>query len=95
MKALPIDLSLKTVTTKVATNAWERVQELKRQRPGVRLSDLVSVCLLYMPEAELDRILAEQAGKLASLPKPIQALLKNLDTLTAADREMLRDLFSD
>lgn len=91
MKRLPIDLSLKTVTTKVSTQAWERAQELKL-RHDCRLSDIVSVALLYIDEDQLGEILKEQNRAIEALPKSVKSLMSNLDKLTDVDREMLRDL---
>ncbi|MGE8141871.1 hypothetical protein ACQKOE_07835 [Novosphingobium sp. NPDC080210] len=91
MKRLPIDLSLKTVTTKVSAAAWDRAQELKAKH-DCRLSDIVSACLLYMPEEEIARIIAEQDEAVERLPKPVRALLRNMDKLTEDERAMIRDL---
>lgn len=91
MKRLPIDLSLKTVTTKVSNAAWDRAQELKAKH-DCRLSDIVSACLLYMPEEEIARIIAEQDEAVERLPKPVRALLRNIDKLTEDERAMIRDL---
>lgn len=93
MKRLPIDLSLKTVTTKVSTKAWERAQLLK-EKHGVRLSDIVSACLLYMPDEELDRIVKEQSEAVEALPKVVRGMLRNLDRLSDEDRAALRDILS-
>ena len=91
MKRLPIDLSLKTVTTKVSTQAWDRAQMLK-QRHGCRLSDIVSVALLYIDDAQLSEILEEQNKAIEALPKSVRGLMSNLDKLTDVEREMLREL---
>lgn len=93
MTDLKLELALKTVTTKVAPSAWDRAQALK-EKTGKRLSDIVSVCLLYMPEAELERILAEQDAAVEKLPKSVKGLLRNLDKLGDAERQMLRDVLS-
>lgn len=91
MKRLPIDLSLKTVTTKVSNAAWDRAQELKTKF-DCRLSDIVSVCLLYMPEDEIANIIAEHNAAVEKLPKQMRSLLRNIDQLSDDDRAMLRDL---
>lgn len=91
MKRLPIDLSLKTVTTKVSAAAWDRAQELKAKH-DCRLSDIVSACLLYMPDEEIARIIAEQNEAVERLPKSVRGLLRNLDKLTDDERAMLRGL---
>lgn len=93
MKLL-LELALKTVTTKVTPAAWERAQALK-QKTGKRLSDVVSVCLLYMPEDELVRLLAEQDDAIDKLPKAVKGLMRNLDKLSDAEKKMLRELLSD
>lgn len=90
MKALPIDLSLRTVTTKVSVGAWARAQSLKDTH-GCRLSDIVSICLLYMPEGEIDRIVKEQSEIVETLPKSVRGLLRNLDKLSEEERQILRD----
>lgn len=91
MKKLPIDLALKTVTTKVSVGAWEHAQDLK-VRVGCRLSDVVSAALLLLTTERLQAIMNLQQKALADLPKPVQALLKNIDQLSDADRQALRDL---
>lgn len=90
MTRLPIDLSLKTVTTKVSVDAWLRAQTLKAKYTA-RLSDIVSVCLLHMPEAEIERLLQEQAAAVGKLPKAVRGVLSNMDRLSDDEREMLRD----
>lgn len=94
MKKLPIDLSLRTVTTKVSTGAWEHAQRLKRA-VGCRVSDVVSAALLTLDEARLRKIMESQDAALAELPKPIQALLKDLDQLSEADRKTIRTLLEE
>ena len=93
MKRLPIDLSLRTITTKVSVDAWVRAQSLK-EKHGVRLSDVVSACLLYMPEAELAKIVEEQSKAVDGLPKEIRGMLRNVDKLSAEDKKILRDILS-
>ncbi len=93
MKRLPIDLSLKTVSTKVSVKAWERAQELK-QKHDVRLSDVVSACLLHMPEDILTDIFKEQQAIVDALPRAVKGLLGNIDKLDDAQRAMLRDILS-
>jgi bisphosphoglycerate-dependent phosphoglycerate mutase len=91
MKKLPIDLPLKTVTTKISVAAEQRAQELKKEL-GCRLSDVYSAALLYADVALLRRIMDDQKVALDALPKSVQAVLKNLDKLSDADRKALRDL---
>lgn len=94
MTDLKLELTLKTVTTKVTPAAWDRVDELAKKM-GVRKSDIVSACLLFMPEEELARILAEQAAAVGKMPKFVQGLLRNMDKLGDAERKILRDVLSD
>ncbi|MEE3153952.1 MAG: hypothetical protein VX309_00300 [Pseudomonadota bacterium] len=94
MKRLPIDLNLVTKTTKVSAAAWDRAQELK-QKHDVRLSDIVSACLLYMPEDLLEKIVKEQTEVLDNLPKPIIGLLRNVDKLSDDEIEMIRSILPD
>lgn len=91
MKRLPIDLSLKTVTTKVSVNAWERAQRLKESY-GVRLSDVISAALLHIPEGDLARIFKEQSAAVDKLPRAIRAMLQNVDKLSEEERQTLRDI---
>lgn len=94
MRKLPIDLALRTVTTKVSVGAWDHAQDLKRQ-VDCRLSDVVSAALLALTPDKLRAIMSLQTKALAELPKPIQVLLKNLDQLSEADRKTLRDLLEE
>lgn len=94
MKRLPIDLTLVTKTTKVSAAAWERAQELKAKH-GVRLSDIVSACLLYMPEEKLAEVVEEQSKLVDGLPKVVKGMLRNVDKLSDEERAMLRDILSD
>ena len=89
MKRLPIDLNLVTKTTKVSSKAWDRAQELKKKH-DVRLSDVVSACLLYMPEDLLEEIVKKQSDAIDGLPKPVVGLLRNLDKLSDEEVEMIR-----
>jgi hypothetical protein len=89
MKKLPIDLPLRTVTTKVTVGAWKRAQELKA-KVGCRLSDVISAAIYLLDEQQLRAIMDQQAAALAELPKPIQSLLKDLDKLSDEDRKTLR-----
>ena len=94
MSDLPIPLTLKTVSTKVAPQAWERVDALA-SKLGVRKSDVVSACLLYMPEDELKAKLDEQSAALEALPKAVRGLLRTVDKLDAAQRKVLIDALSN
>lgn len=91
--SLPIDLPLRTMTSKVSLGAHERLKRLA-EKTGARMSDVLSACLLHMPEAELERILAEQKKAVDGLPKSVKGLMRNLDRLSDQEREMLRQLLS-
>lgn len=94
MKKLPIDLPLRTMTSKVSIGAHERLKQLAAKH-GARMSDVLSACLLHMPEEELVRILAEQGRALDALPKSVKGLMRNLDKLDDAEKKMLRDVLGD
>lgn len=93
MTDLPIQLTLKTVSTKVAPAAWDRVDALAAQF-GARKSDIVSACLLFMPEAEIKRVLDEQAAAMDALPKPVRGLLRHIDKLDAKQRQLVIEALS-
>lgn len=93
MTTPPIDLELKTVTTKVSVDAWERAQALKAKL-GCRLSDVVSACLLFMPEDELEKILNNQSQIVNSLPKNVRGLLGNASKLSAEEKQMIVRILS-
>lgn len=94
MKKLPIDLKLRTVTTRVSVAAWDRAQALKKEF-GCSLQDVLSAALLYIDADQLRRIMNSQAAALAELPPSVRALLKDLDQLSAADRKALRALLEE
>lgn len=91
MKKLPIDLPVKSVTTKVSPEAWERAQQLK-DKFGARLSDVLSACLLYMPEEKLKKILQDQNEAVNNLPKSVIGTMRNIDKLSDEEKQMLRDI---
>lgn len=90
-KKLPIDLPIKSMTTKVSVGAHDRLKELAAKHDA-RMSDVISACILYMPDAQLAKILAEQKEVLDSLPKAIKGLLRNVDKMTDEERAMIRDI---
>lgn len=90
---LPIDLSMKTMTNKVSVGAYDRLRELA-DKHGFKIQDVLSACILHMPEDKLVKVLTEQQKKLDTLPKPMKAMLKNIDKLSEKDRAMLRDMLS-
>lgn len=92
MKLL-IDLPLRTATTKISLGAYERWKKLA-EKYGARMSDVISACLLHMPEEELARILVEQKKAVDGLPKAVKGLMRNLDKLSDDERDMLKKLLS-
>lgn len=93
IKNLPIDLPVRSMTTKISVGAQARLKERAAEH-GVRMSDVLSACVLYMDEDRLAEILAEQKAVLDSLPKWAKGLLRNVETLSDEEREMLREIFS-
>lgn len=91
MTKLRIDLAIKTMTTKVSVAAQARLKELA-EKHGFLVQDVLSACLLHMPEDLLVRILTEHRTALDQLPKATKAVLKNLDKLTDAEREEIKKL---
>jgi len=93
MNPLPIDLVLKTVTTKVSAKSWERAKALQ-EKYEMRLSDILSVALNELDEGKLASVKAEQDAALSKLSKPARNLLKDLDKITDDERAWLRDQLS-
>lgn len=91
MTKLQIDLPIKTMTSKVSVNAHARLKDLA-ERHGFLIQDVLSACLLHMPEQELVRILEEHKAAVDALPRAAKAVLKSLDAMTAADREAIKKL---
>lgn len=91
MKRLPIDLPMRTLSTKVSVGAYERVRKLKDETE-YRMSDIVSACLLYMPEDKLIAILEEQSKVVDALPKSAKGILRNIESMSDEDRKILRDI---
>jgi hypothetical protein len=91
MTKLPIDLPLKTMTAKVSVGAHARMKELS-DKHCIKMQDVLSACLLHMPEAQLLSIIETQKERLAAMPPAVRKMLKNIDTLSDADRAMLRDI---
>lgn len=79
------------MTAKVDPAAQARLKELAA-RHGARVQDVLSACLLFMPEDLLAERLKERAEQIEALPKPMRQLLKDLDKLSPADREALKDI---
>jgi cupin superfamily acireductone dioxygenase involved in methionine salvage len=91
MKKLQIDLPIQSMTNKVSVAAHTRLKHLA-EKHGFLIQDVLSACLLHMPEDELVRILTEHKEALEEMPAAAKAVLKNLDSLTKADREALKKL---
>lgn len=92
-KKLPIDLPIKSMTTKISVGAHDRLKDLA-DKHGVRISDVISACILYMPEDKLAQVLADQKIVLDALPKSVKGLLRNVDKMTDEERVMLRGILS-
>jgi hypothetical protein len=90
-KKLQLDLAIKTMTTKVSVNAHARLKEIA-EKHGFLIQDVLSACLLHMPEERIVKILTEHKEALDELPKATQAVLRNLDKLSEAERRELRKL---
>lgn len=93
MSDLPIELALKTVSTKVAPSAWDRVDQLS-SKLGCRKSDIVSIALLFMDEDVIKAKLEEQASALDKLPKAVRGLLRHMDKLDAEQRKLVIEALS-
>jgi hypothetical protein len=91
MTKLPIDLPLKTMTAKVSVGAHDRLKALA-DKHKLKMQDVLSACLLHMPEDQLVAILKIQEERLAALPPALRQMLKNIDQLSPADRQSLRDI---
>jgi hypothetical protein len=91
MTKLQIDLPIKTMTTKVSHGAHARLKHLS-EKHGFLIQDVLSACLLHMPEDELVRILTQHKVALDALPKAARAVLKNLDALSDEERAELKKL---
>ncbi len=91
MKKLPIDLPLKTMTTKISVAAHERLKALA-EKYDARISDVLSASLLHIEETKLERILADQKSAVDALPKSVKGVMRNAEKLTAEEREMIRKI---
>ena len=91
---LPIELNVVSKTTKVTPRAWKRAQDLAHKH-GVRISDIVSLSLIYMDEAELVKLIEQQRQIVDAMPKAMRGLLRNMDKLDAKQRAELKKLLSD
>lgn len=94
MKKLPIDLKLRTISTRVSVAAWDRAHSLKKEL-GCSLQDVLSAALLYIELATLQRVMKSQRAALEALPASVKAILKDLDQLSVEDRKALRALLEE
>jgi hypothetical protein len=94
VKKLPIDLKLRTISTRVSVAAWDRAHALKKEL-GTSLQDVLSAALLYIDVKTLKRVMENQRAALEELPPSVKAILKDLDQLSAEDRKALRDLLEE
>jgi len=93
MTKLPIDLPLKTMTTKVSVAAHQRLKALATKH-NARMSDVLSACLLHLPEGVLVELLERQKDMVGKLPRVVRGMLTNVDKLSPAVRALLRDILS-
>jgi hypothetical protein len=91
MKKLQIDLPIKTMTSKVSLGAHARLKQLA-EKHGFLIQDVLSACLLHMPEEELVRVLTQHKEALDEMPKATRAVLKSIDSLSDEDRAALKKL---
>jgi hypothetical protein len=91
MTKLPIDLPMRTMTAKVSVGAHERLKALA-EKHGFLIQDVLSACLLHMPEVQLVELLKTQKERVDALPKAVRGMLRNLEKLSDAERAMLRDI---
>lgn len=81
----PVDLTTKTITTKVSPAAWARAKALAK-RFDARVSDVFSICLLHMPADRIELLVDEQKAATSSLPKVIRGVLSQAHRMTAAEK---------
>ena len=87
---LPIDLPIKTMTSKVSVEAHARRRMIANSH-GFLLQDVLSVCLLHMPEDDIVKLLEEQARILDGMPKSVRAVLKYAEGMSYEQRQMMSD----
>lgn len=86
-------IATKTISAKISLAAVERVDEMSA-RLGVRKSDIYSVCLLNMPEDQIKSLIEGQVAALNALPKSVRGLLRSIDKLDEAQRNLLIEALS-
>lgn len=96
-RRLPLHLKLTQWNTKVSEEALVHIKAVHarmRDRNGARLSDVLSTALLMLDEealaAELDALMKVEE----ETPKALKTLIKDLDSLSDEDRELVRKLVS-
>lgn len=90
---LPIDLPTKTLSAKVSVNALKRLKRIASEHK-LKIQDVISVCLLHMPEDEIVRIVSEQEASLESLKPEVRSILRKVDGMSDEDRRTLREILS-
>lgn len=93
MKIDPNDFAQRIVTAKITESAWARAHELK-EKHGVALFEVLSICLMHMREEDFTAALAIRKEAIEALPKSIRAVLREYPSMTAEQRQQMRDLFS-
>lgn len=89
----PIDLVIKTMSCKVSAGAQERLKDIS-ERNNLKIQDVISACLLYMPEDKIVSILQQQSAALQQLSPEAISMLRKIDKLSDAERSLLRDQLS-
>jgi len=89
----PIDLVIKTMSCKVSAGAQERLKLIANSH-GFKVQDVISACLLYMPEDEIVRVIEQQSAVLQQLSPEAISMLRKIDKLSDAERSLLRDQLS-
>lgn len=86
----PSELVMKTMTCKVSVAAQDRLKLIAKQNK-LKVQDVVSVCLLHMPESEIVRLVEELNAQYSS---EARAMMRKLDKLTDEEKSVLRSLLS-
>jgi hypothetical protein len=93
MKNLPIDLPVKAVTVRMSVGARDRVKLIAASH-GFSQQDVISACLLHMPEDAIVKIIEQQRCELDSMTKITQDMLRALSDMSDEERARLRDILS-
>jgi len=89
----PIDLTVTTMTVKVSCGAQERLRKIAKDN-NLNIQDVVSVCLLHMPEREIVRIAEQQKAALEQLSPEARAMLRKMNKLSEGERALLRGILA-